>query len=346
MLGSRSAAIGSRTASFGVANEASREAIRAAKRRLERDLRSSVTATDSAEIASSVPTPAAPASTGQGAPPKPAKPAGPGGGVGVVHARWRRVARLAGEGQAAGRDRITGQDDAARVVDHDHETAVQRFDSSDRVERIVGFDHRQELERGAAQHDPADRGPVIEREPVGPQVDDEAADPDQPAGEPGEVVEVGVRAPRGQRSRSRRRRTRRRALPPPPLVVAPFGPATCWPPVTRTSAGKRGVTANRWSDAVGAGRRAIPVTVAVRPSTIVVLGIPAPGWPTTTTWSLPTAISARQRSPSLLTLNTRPETVTRRHSCAAPGIPCRTSGAGTDPLPETANRSTRRRGAP
>ena len=160
----------------------------------------------------------------------------------------------------------------------------------------------------------------------------------------GEVVEVGVRRRGDSGRRSRRRRTRRRALPRRPPVVAPFGPGDRLAAVTRTSAGKRGVTANRWSDAVGAGRRAIPVTVAVRPSTSVVLGIPAPGWPTTTTWSLPTATSARQRSPSLLTLNTRPETVTRRHSCAAPGIPCRTSGAGTDPLPETANRSTRRRG--
>ena len=156
------------------------------------------------------------------------------------------------------------------------------FDSSDRVERIVGFDHRQELERGAAQHDPADRGPVIEREPVGPQVDDEAADPDQLADEAGEVVEVGVRC-RGDGGRGRAAGGR-----PPGVVAAAAGRGavrSCdlLARSTRTSAGKRGVTANRWSDAVGAGRRAMPMTVAVRPSTSVVLGIPAPGWPTTTT---------------------------------------------------------------
>ena len=70
--------------------------------------------------------------------------------------------------------------------------SVGRLDPPDRVERIVGLDQRQELERGAAEHDPADRGPVIERETIGPKVDDEATDADELAGERREVVEVGV----------------------------------------------------------------------------------------------------------------------------------------------------------
>ena len=132
-------------------------------------------------------------------------------------------------------------------------------------------------------------------------------------------------------------------MPPPTVVVLPcpgrirrrrrLGCPDPGCPDTCTSAGKRGVTAKRWSEAVGAGRRAIPTTVALRPSTSVVLAIPAPGWPTTTTRSLPTAISARQRSPSLWTLSTWPVTDTRRHSWAAAGAAWRTSGAGTGPLP-------------
>ena len=90
----------------------------------------------------------------------------------------------------------------------------------------------------------------------------------------------------------------------------------------------------------------MPVTVAVRPSVSVVLGMPAPGWPTTATWSHPTWISARQRSPSFWTLATRPVTVTSRHSCAPVGDAWRTSGCGTWPVPATSTRSARRRGAP
>ena len=80
----------------------------------------------------------------------------------------------------------------AWVVDRDDEPVCRGLDPPDRVQRIVGLDQRQELESGAAEHDPADRGPVIEREAIGAQVDDEAADADQLARERRESVEVGV----------------------------------------------------------------------------------------------------------------------------------------------------------
>ncbi len=50
----------------------------------------------------------------------------------------------------------------------------------------------QHLERRVAQHDPAHRRAVVQREPVGPEVDDEAADTHDPADERGQVHEVGV----------------------------------------------------------------------------------------------------------------------------------------------------------
>ena len=59
----------------------------------------------------------------------------------------------------------------------------------------------------------------------------------------------------------------------------------------------------RWSDALGLGRRTIPVTVAGRPSTSAVLGIPAPGWPGTWPEALPSplgiTIDQVYRSPDL-----------------------------------------------
>ena len=106
--------------------------------------------------------------------------------------RWAgRAHRLAG-GRTGRCDGIAGQDDAAWVVDRDDEPVCGRLDPPDRVQRIVRLDQRQELESGAAEHDPADRGPVIEREPIGPKVDDEATDADQLARERRESVEVRV----------------------------------------------------------------------------------------------------------------------------------------------------------
>jgi len=65
----------------------------------------------------------------------------------------------------------------------------------------------------------------------------------------------------------------------------------------------------------------MPTMVAVRPSTSVALGIPAPGCPTTATLVDPTAISARQRSPSLWISAIRPVIDTIRHSWACVGDP-------------------------
>ena len=244
MLGSRSATFGSRRASAGAANEASRPAILAAKRRRERDRRRRVTATESTEIASSVPTPAAPASMGKGGLPKPANRLVPRGSR--RRRRWAgRAHRLAG-GRTDRCDGIAGQDDAAWVVDRDDEPVCRGLDPPDRVQRIVGLDQRQELESGTAEHDPADRGPVIEREAIG-------AEGRRRGRRRGPAC---PRTARGRRGRRRRPLTRRRwPMPSPTVVALPFGaaavataPAGCPDPGcpdTCTSAGKRGVTANR-----------------------------------------------------------------------------------------------------
>ena len=50
-------------------------------------------------------------------------------------------------------------------------------------------------------------------------------------------------------------------------------------PPSVTSRAERGTTANRRSEADGYGRRAMPTTVAVRPSTIALLGMDAPARP-------------------------------------------------------------------
>ena len=154
-----------------------------------------------------------------------------------------------------------------------------------------------------------------------------------------EVDEVGVGRRRGPTSR----RPRRAVGPLVPPAAAPVPPACVEPvppprggrlPSTRTSAGNRGVTAKRRSVALGYGRRAIPTTVALRPSTSAVLAMPAPGWPTTTTLlvadhDLRRAIGRRACGRS----STRPVIATSRHSCATPGCPWRTRGAGAEPLP-------------
>ena len=90
----------------------------------------------------------------------------------------------------------------------------------------------------------------------------------------------------------------------------------------------------------------MPVTVATRPSTSAVLAMPDPGWPTTTTSTDPTRISARHRSPSLWTLETRPLMDASRHSFASLGAPWSTIGDGVEAVPTTSMPSARRRGAP
>src|SRR6476469_750430 len=56
--------------------------------------------------------------------------------------------------------------------------------------------------------------------------------------------------------------------------------------------------------------------------------------------------SARQRSPSLLTLSIRPRTVTSRHSWARPGERYRSIGVGTAAVPSRSIRVAASRGAP
>src|SRR6185295_1798941 len=120
-------------------------------------------------------------------------------------------------------------------------------------------------------------------------------------------------------------------LEPPEPSAVPEPPPEAAEPLRSTSAGPRGTTDQRRSDAPGYGRRTMPTTVARRPSTTDEAAIPAPASPFTTTRSRPTLSSARQRSPSLWTSVSTPDTRTSRHSWAAVGGDVIVSGSGCPP---------------
>ena len=209
---------------------------------------------------------------------------------------------------------------AARAIpagsrDDDRELAFDRLHGPARVDRIARLDERKELGSLALEEDEGGGRPVVDPDAAGFEVGDEAADADLLAERVGQVGEVDVTSLREWVARGSGRRgcSRRQAAPPvdPGLLVDPAAAAD---PATRTSAGLRGRIVNRWSEAVGYGRRTMPVTVAMRSSASVSAAIPAPAWPTTTTCRPPSRISARQRSPSLCTLATGPWIRTSCHS--------------------------------
>ena len=97
----------------------------------------------------------------------------------------------AGIGRGVG-DRIARQEQPARVIDDDHRPLGACLHPADDVEGVVRFDQGEAVERRGPKDHPAGRGPVVEREAVGAEVDDEPADADVPTDERGEVAEVRV----------------------------------------------------------------------------------------------------------------------------------------------------------
>ena len=333
MLGPRSAGVPSSGPPIWPPSVASRAAIRLASRRRDCSRRSRVTTTEAAEIAASPPSPAVPASTGRPPPPRPANRPEPPVPDGPAEAPATAPDAAPAIGRGVG-DRIARQEQPARVIDDDRRALRACLDPADDVEGVVRFDQGEAVERRGPKDHPAGRGAIVEREAVGAEVDDEPADADVPTDERGEVAEVrviGIDRRRGGRVRAlarihrqHHRSSNRRRRP-------------AWP-ATVTSSGDRGVIANRRSLAFGYGRRTMPVTVATRPSTSAELAIPDPGWPTTTTSADPTRISARHRSPSLWTLETRPLMDASRHSFASLGAPWSTIGDGVEAVPTTSSR--------
>jgi hypothetical protein len=116
-----------------------------------------------------------------------------GGGSVVRGCRVGDIRRLDGCRWRLGRDRIPGQDEAARVLDGDHEAIGRPLDPPDRVEGVVRLDQREQVERAAADDDVADGGPVIEREAVRSQVDHEPTHTDDRSDVRIEIDQVGVK---------------------------------------------------------------------------------------------------------------------------------------------------------
>ena len=119
-----------------------------------------------------------------------------------------------------------------------------------------------------------DGRPVVEREAVGPQVDDEAADADRPADERGEVA-------RGRRPVGAGRpgvAPECRAAPPADArragravgAAGSRGYRPCRPPGLGRRRATRGSDREPLVGRGRVGRRTIPVTVAMRPSTSAV----------------------------------------------------------------------------
>ena len=265
-----------------------------------------MTATDSAVTATSVPSPARPGSPPSGSP-RFASVAPVGESPGGAAMRRRRRSGTRGRG-------VGGKGDPRRIGDDDRELAFDRLHGPARVDRIARLDERKELGSLALEDDEGGGRPVVDPDAAGFEVGDEAADADLLAERVGQVGEVDVTSLREWVARGGGRRRRGGAGSPPVDPGLLVDPAAAADPATRTSAGLRGRIVKRWSEAVGYGRRTMPVTVAMRSSASVSAAIPAPAWPTTTTCRPPSRISARQRSPSLCTLATGPWIRTSCHS--------------------------------
>ena len=97
----------------------------------------------------------------------------------------------AGIGRGVG-DRIARQEQPAGVIDDDDRPVGPCLDAADDVEGVVRLDQGEAVERRGPKDHPAGRGPVVEREAIGAQVDDQPADADVPTDERGEVAEVRV----------------------------------------------------------------------------------------------------------------------------------------------------------
>ena len=214
--------------------------------------RSSVTATDSSRDreqradtgSAGIDRPGSAAEAGE--------PAGPERRRPVVHARRRRALAWLATGGPLGRDGIAGQDDAARVVDHDDEAAVQ---ASTRPIALSASSGSISGRSSSAAPRSTIRPIAVPSSSVKPSGRRSTTRPPTRTSRPmnGARSSRSASVPRGRGvGRAARGRGAGR-LPQPPLVV---GASRClrpgWP-ATRTSAGKRGVTAKRWSDAVGCG---------------------------------------------------------------------------------------------
>ena len=228
-------------------------AIRAASRRRDCARRRSVTATDATEIATSVPMPGGPGVERQRCRAEAGEPAGDGA---EVPGTRRSGGTRRGPGVASGapdaaarRDRRPGRCRPGRPRRRPRRPAAAST-RPDRVERVVGLDEGEPLERGAAQDDPADRGAVVEREAVG-------ARGRRRGRRPGRAVRrAQSRSTRsasmaGSRGRAGRGGAGRRAPSPEPAAGRRRSPVSATARRRRTSAGNRGVTANRWSAALG-----------------------------------------------------------------------------------------------
>ena len=238
----------------------SRATIRCRSTRCARCRRASVTAIDSAVTRASVPTP---------------------GGRGIdAHARVRarRRARRDPDRRSRARPRRAARSAASRraevadelhvrgIADHEHELVALLGDAG-RVEGVAGLEHLEERRGAVREHDPADRGAVVEAEAVRLEASSRARRPG-PACRRARRGRAGRRRPASRRRRASRRAAAallpgRRASRP---RVPGDGCAGRRAAPSAMSRGCRGTIANRRSVAVGYGRFTMPVTVALRPS--------------------------------------------------------------------------------